>query len=160
MRNPYHQCQQGTSSKGHVETHTDSHSGIPKHSADLEKPASSIPKRGRNASMICLDQYRPQGLPQWLSGQRICLQYRRPRFSPCSELFLPCSLLPYRASLGTQNGKESACNTGDVGSIPGSGRFPWGRAWQPTPVCLSAESPWTEEAGTHTPWHCKKLDMT
>ena len=94
MRNPYHQCQQGTSSKGHVETHTDSHSGIPKHSADLEKPASSIPKRGRNASMICLDQYRPQGLPQWLSGQRICLQYRRPRFSPCSELFLPVLCSP------------------------------------------------------------------
>ena len=35
--------------------------------------------------------------------------------------------------------KESACNaggTGDLGSIPGSGRFPWRRKWQPTPVFL------------------------
>ena len=36
-------------------------------------------------------------------------------------------------------GKEYACNgesTGDEGSIPGSGRPPWRRAWQPTPVFL------------------------
>jgi len=29
----------------------------------------------------------------------------------------------------------------DVGSIPGSGRFPWRRAWQPIPVSLPGESP-------------------
>ena len=28
----------------------------------------------------------------------------------------------------------------DVGSIPGSGRFPWRRAWQPTPLFLPGES--------------------
>ena len=28
----------------------------------------------------------------------------------------------------------------DVGSIPGFGRFPWRRAWQPTPVFLLGES--------------------
>jgi len=35
------------------------------------------------------------------------------------------------------SGKESACNAraaADTGSIPGSGRFPWRRAWQPIPV--------------------------
>ena len=35
------------------------------------------------------------------------------------------------------SGKESACNTGDTGSIPGSGRFPWRRKWQSTPVWIS-----------------------
>ena len=30
--------------------------------------------------------------------------------------------------------KESTCNAGDLGSIPGLGRFPWRKAWQPTPV--------------------------
>ena len=83
-------------------------------------------------------------------------------------------------------GKESACNAGDPGWIPGSGRsagegigYPlqyswaslvaqlvmnlpamqetwvqslgwkilWRRAWQPTPVFLPGESPWTEEPG-------------
>ena len=35
----------------------------------------------------------------------------------------------------------------DRGSIPGSGRSPGGRAWQPTPVFLPGESSWTEEPG-------------
>ena len=36
--------------------------------------------------------------------------------------------------------KESACNAGDTGSIPGSGRSPGGWAWQPPPVFLPGES--------------------
>ena len=46
--------------------------------------------------------------------------------------------------------KNLAANAGDLrdaGSIPGSGRFPWRRKWQPTPVFLPGESPWTEEPG-------------
>ena len=43
--------------------------------------------------------------------------------------------------------KESACNVGDLGSIPGriEGKIPWRRAWQPTPIFVPEESPWTEE---------------
>ena len=48
---------------------------------------------------------------------------------------------------GSSAGKESACNVGDLGSIPGLGRSPWRRAWQPTSVFLPGESPWTEEPG-------------
>ena len=87
---------------------------------------------------------------------------------------------------GGSAGKESACNAGDPGSIPGLGsspgegigyplqyswsslvaqtvkirpqwgrpgfnpwvgKIPWRRAWQPTPVFLPGESPWTEEPG-------------
>ena len=48
---------------------------------------------------------------------------------------------------GVSDGKESACNVGDLGSIPGSGRFPWIGKWQPTPVFLPGESPWIEEPG-------------
>ena len=29
------------------------------------------------------------------------------------------------------------------------GKIPWRRAWQPTPVFLPRESPWTEEAPVH-----------
>ena len=32
--------------------------------------------------------------------------------------------------------EETFCNAGDLGSIPGLGRFPWRRNWQPTPVLL------------------------
>ena len=31
-------------------------------------------------------------------------------------------------------GKESACNVGDLGLIPGLGRFPWKKERLPTPV--------------------------
>ena len=30
---------------------------------------------------------------------------------------------------------------------PWVGKIPWRRAWQPTPVYLPGESPWTEEPG-------------
>ena len=38
---------------------------------------------------------------------------------------------------GGTDGKESTCNAGDLGSIPGLGRSPGGDlAWPPTPVFL------------------------
>ena len=40
---------------------------------------------------------------------------------------------------GGSNGKESAHNAEDLGSIPGLG-IPWRRAWLPTPVFLPEES--------------------
>ena len=42
------------------------------------------------------------------------------------------------------DGKESACSAGGLGLIPGLRRSP---AWQPTPIFLPGESPWTEEPG-------------
>ena len=48
---------------------------------------------------------------------------------------------------GDSDGKETASNVGDPGSIPELGRSPGGRAQQPTPVFLLGESPWTEEPG-------------
>ena len=40
---------------------------------------------------------------------------------------------------GDSNSKETGCNAGDLGSIPGWGRSPWRRKWQPTPVLLPGE---------------------
>ena len=47
---------------------------------------------------------------------------------------------------GGSDDKESTSNVGDVGLIPGLGRFPQ-RAWQPTPVFLPGEFPQTVESG-------------
>ena len=41
---------------------------------------------------------------------------------------------------GSSVGKESACNAGDIDSMPRSGRSPWRRKWQPTPVFLPGKS--------------------
>ena len=59
-------------------------------------------------------------------------------------------MLPTPVFLGFPGGsdcKESACNAGDLGSVPRLGRFPWRRKWQPTPVFLPREFPWTEDPG-------------
>jgi len=41
---------------------------------------------------------------------------------------------------GGSNGKGSACNVGDLGSIPGSGKSPGGGNGNPPPEFLSGES--------------------
>ena len=46
-----------------------------------------------------------------------------------------------------KNLRANAGDTGDTGSIPGSGRSPGVRKWQPTPAFLPGKIPWTEEPG-------------
>ena len=48
---------------------------------------------------------------------------------------------------GDLDGKESTCNAGDLGLIPGLGRSSGGGHRNPTLVFLPRESPWTEEPG-------------
>ena len=47
---------------------------------------------------------------------------------------------------------KSACNAGDLGLIPGSGRSPWRRKWQPTPVVLPGESHGQRSLAGYSPW--------
>ena len=53
---------------------------------------------------------------------------------------------------GASDGKESACNAGDLGSLPGLGRSLWRRAWQPTPVFLPRESHGQRSLVGYSPW--------
>ena len=56
--------------------------------------------------------------------------------------------------------KASACNAGDLGSIPGSGRSPWRRNWQPTPPFLPGESPGQRSLVGYSPQGRKESDVT
>ena len=47
---------------------------------------------------------------------------------------VPCYFIP-----GGSDGKESACNAGDPGSILGLGKIPWRKEWLPPPVFLPRE---------------------
>ena len=56
---------------------------------------------------------------------------------------------------GGSDGKQSACNVGDLGSIPGLGRSPG--EWNG----LTTSVFWPGEFyGLYSPWACKELDMT
>ena len=46
------------------------------------------------------------------------------------------------------------------GSIPGSGKIPWRREWQPTPVFLPEESHGQRSLIGYSPWDCKESDTT
>ena len=59
-----------------------------------------------------------------------------------------------------KNSSANAGDTGEVGSIPGSGRFPWRRKWQPTPVFLRGESRGESSLEGYRPWGRKGLDTT
>ena len=60
---------------------------------------------------------------------------------------------------GGSDGKASAYNPGDLGSIPGSGRYPGEGNGSPLQdSCLRIT--WTEEASGYGPWGYKELDTT
>ena len=61
---------------------------------------------------------------------------------------------------GGSDCKASAYNAGDLGSIPGLGRFPWRRKCQPTPVLLSGNSHGWRSLVGYSPWDCKESDTT
>ena len=67
---------------------------------------------------------------------------------------------PRTRLLVAQREKQSACNVGDLGSIPEPGRFPWRRKWQPTPVFLPGKSYGQRSLVGYSLWGCKKSDMT
>ena len=58
--------------------------------------------------------------------------------------FMP--LLPFQGLSGGSDSKESACNAGDWGSIPGWGRSPGEGNSNPLHI-LAWRIPWTEEPG-------------
>ena len=55
------------------------------------------------------------------------------------------------------SGKESACNTGDVSSISGSGRFFWRRKRLLTPVFLPGKSHGQRNLAGYGPCSCRKV---
>ena len=76
-----------------------------------------------------------------------------PSFMKIWKSFLCYTIINYLSHLeeeywgfpGSSEGEESACNIGDLGSIPGSGRSP--EEGNGNSSSLAWEIPWTEEPG-------------
>ena len=56
--------------------------------------------------------------------------------------------------------QEKACIAGDMFSIPGSGKIPWRKKWQPTLVFLPGEFHGQRSLVGYSPWGCKESDTT
>ena len=76
-------------------------------------------------------------------------------------MIIAIRLLSARGFPGGSEGKESACNAGDLGSIPGSGRSPEeGNEWHPTPVLLPGKSHEQRSLVGCSPWGRTESDTT
>ena len=62
--------------------------------------------------------------------------------------------------LYSSEGKESACNAGDPGSIPGSGRYPGERNGNPLQYSRLENPHGQRSLAGYSPWGHKKSDMT
>ena len=56
--------------------------------------------------------------------------------------------------------KNLPANAGDMGLIRELGRFPWRRAWQPTPVFLPGKSHEQISLAGYSPWDRQESDPT
>ena len=56
--------------------------------------------------------------------------------------------------------KNQPADAGDAGWIPGPGKIPWRRKWQPTPVFLPRESCGQRSLGVYSRWGCQEWDTT
>ena len=104
------------------------------------------------------------GLPCYLSQQRIHLQCRRSLFDSWVRKF------PWRRDRlstpvflgfpGGSDSKESSCNEGDLGLIPGLGRSLGGGHGSPLQYsCLENPHEPRSLVG-YSPWGCKESDLT
>ena len=61
------------------------------------------------------------------------------------------------ASLAALTVKNPPANAGDAGSIPGKGKTPWKRKWQPTPVFLPGKFHGERNLVGYSPRDCKRV---
>ena len=103
-----------------------------------------------------------QSFPKWIDAQDSTpLIITTARFC-CPKLTLQLFHCIIR-QLGFPGGsvvKNPPASAGDSGSIPGSGRSPWRRKWQLTPVFLPGESNGQRNLVGYSLWGCKEWDMT
>ena len=80
------------------------------------------------------------------------------------HIYLSCNIFSvnskYLGFPGGLDGKESACNAGDLGSISWLGDHPEKGIRLPTPVFLPGKSHGQRSLVGYSPWVCKELDTT
>ena len=101
----------------------------------IHEVPGSIPRSGRY----------PGGGNDWLPYLCSILAWISPGTEEPGRLHTPT----FRDFPGGSDGKDSACNVGDPGSIPELGRSP-GEGMATHSIILAWRIPWTEEPGGYT----------
>ena len=100
----------------------------------------------------CFPAAPEAGLPLGVFRE-VCLDLPLPHLPTCGSSQVSLGFP------GGSDGKESACNAGEPYLVPGSGRFPWRRGWQPTPIFLPGESHGQRSLMGYSPWGCGLQSM-
>jgi len=100
----------------------------------------------------------------YLEGWSICLENGDSRNKIVKQLYSNkhccCCCLGFPGGLVVNNLPANTGDARDMGSIPGSGRSPGRKKWQPPPVFLAWRVPWTEESGGLQSMGHKESDTT
>ena len=102
----------------------------------------------------------PSPPPQWVSSKP-CYQWLCSSFVPACGVWTDyvVSIICLSFPVGS-DGKESACNVGVLGSIPGLGRAPGGGHGNPFQYS-NLENPHGQSSlADYSPWDSKEADMT
>ena len=67
---------------------------------------------------------------------------------------------PIMVYYGSSDGKESACNVGDLGLISGLGGFPGGGHGNPLQYSCLENPPGQRSLEDYNSWGCKELDVS
>ena len=130
-----------------VQTHTCSHTGTNTHRHKASSPPSNS---HQSPGVVIGSRHAPS---------RFSL-FSRPMSFNSATRSLTIQFLEQKQRLddfpGGSDGKESACNAGDPGSIP-LGKIPWRRKWKPTPVFLPEESHGQRSLAGYSPWGHKEM---
>ena len=97
---------------------------------------------------------------RWLSSLILCIAWPNTQICHFTKEGSPSYWRMVLGVPGGSDGRESACNTWDLGSIPGLGGSPGGGHGNPLHCsCLKNPHGQRSLAGYH-PWGCKELDTT
>ena len=118
--------------------------------AALRAPDVWLTLKGQPSYPLCL---YPQGSCLYGSCS-ICVSFK-------GHIFSWTRRISHLRGTDGSDGKESACNVGDPGSIPELGRCPGGGYGHPLQSsCLETPMDRVARQATVIPWGCKELDMT
>ena len=123
-------------------------SPVPQSEVRLWVPVRAAPSPGR----LWLTSTSPLSSPTGQSGQDALLPggFSLGPLLLLGHVFDLCSTKMHLGFPGGASGKGPACQCKRHKRCwfsPWVGKIPWRRTWQPTPVFLSGESPWTEKPG-------------